>query len=492
MKKKQSIAWSNILFWTLLGAVVLGVRLYLVDLLPTYLWSKDTGSYVRSASHWLQTGHWETDPRRGPVYSMFIAGCLRVWGDFNAVVAMQHLLGAVAVLAAVAVLRRMQKSASWLALFLCSYALAVNGGVLHMGQMIRNETLLLFFATSALSCWWAALRTGNAIWLFCCGLATALLALTKNIFAPLPLLVTAMAIWHYRAVWRRAILHISLFLLGIGIVSGGASLVKPKTTEPQQGYLLYARVAQFTVLDGGIEPEIKALIRPDIEAYRQLGRLDNNLILKRTAVPKINQHLRQHGKTMADANALCMRLALEAIRANPSLYAKQVLGDLSNLLFKNAKQIKKPDQEDIAANLTLLTKELQTKEGVPWQPLPQSIAASERAASPGFFKLYHLLTGSSWLFTVAPVFITTLLIPVFIWLRTGTERLWWLGLGILWGFTIVLLCTVGRPMDRYLLPVLPIMFWTLSYGFLLLWDFAKSFGTKPAISPDSQAHDIAA
>ena len=38
-----------------------------------------------------------------------------------------------------------------------------------------------------------------------------------------------------------------------------------------------------------------------------------------------------------------------------------------------------------------------------------------------------------------------------------------------WWFLIVLLCTVGRPLSRYLLPVVPLMFWTLGSAVALAW-----------------------
>jgi hypothetical protein len=90
------------------------------------------------------------------------------------------------------------------------------------------------------------------------------------------------------------------------------------------------------------------------------------------------------------------------------------------------------------------------------------------------------------------VFITTLLIPLFIWLSSGAERLWWLGLATLWGFTLALLCTVGRPMDRYLLPVLPIMFWSLSHGLFLLCDSTANFLRKRSTPADQRSGHVAA
>ena len=40
-----------------------------------------------------------------------------------------------------------------------------------------------------------------------------------------------------------------------------------------------------------------------------------------------------------------------------------------------------------------------------------------------------------------------------------------------WWFLIVLLCTVGRPLSRYLLAVVPVMFWTLGFRVALAWNW---------------------
>ena len=34
---------------------------------------------------------------------------------------------------------------------------------------------------------------------------------------------------------------------------------------------------------------------------------------------------------------------------------------------------------------------------------------------------------------------------------------------------MILLSTVGRPIERYLMPLIPIMFWTLSGVILVVW-----------------------
>ena len=52
--------------------------------------------------------------------------------------------------------------------------------------------------------------------------------------------------------------------------------------EPEAGEMFYGRTAQWTYLDGGIVPAIKARIHDEAAAYadrfRRTGRLDNNEI----------------------------------------------------------------------------------------------------------------------------------------------------------------------------------------------------------------------
>jgi len=38
----------------------------------------------------------------------------------------------------------------------------------------------------------------------------------------------------------------------------------------------------------------------------------------------------------------------------------------------------------------------------------------------------------------------------------------WLTLGAVWGFNVVIICTVGRPIPRYLMACMPVIFWTLA------------------------------
>ncbi len=94
---------------------------------------------------------------------------------------------------------------------------------------------------------------------------------------------------------RLAVTQVLIFALAFGVPYMGAKVFKHKTLgidrsdEPQDGVLLYGRTAQFTYLDGGIEPDLKTQIRAQVEAYqrevfgdgKKPPHLNNNEILKK-------------------------------------------------------------------------------------------------------------------------------------------------------------------------------------------------------------------
>lgn len=75
------------------------------------------------------------------------------------------------------------------------------------------------------------------------------------------------------------------------------------------------------------------------------------------------------------------------------------------------------------------------------------------------------------LFSRAPVLWTSLGVTALAFFRRGKMRWWWITAAVSWWFLIVLLCTVGRPLSHYLLPVIPIMFWTLGTIVALVWNW---------------------
>jgi hypothetical protein len=500
-------AWAEVLIWGMIVGVTVGMRLYLVHLLPVALWSKDAGSYAYSAFRWIHAGVWETDPRRGPVYSMLIAVCGKLWGNIYSLMVVQHVMGVTAILLSVFALRLLHGRRALIPLAACGYAYGVHGLPLYMEQLVRNETILFFCGTVSLVTWLFAIRWRQPHWLWITGFAAAVLSATKNVWLPFPLVFAGATLWYFRKDMRLAVTQVLIFVVAFGVPYEGAKIFKHRTLgidrsdEPQEGVLLYGRTAQFTKLDGGIDPEIKAQIRAQVEAYQQevfgdgkrAPKLNNNEILKKTVVPHLTKILRAEGKTGDDLNALCRALALEAIRTHPMQYGEQVLRDMVRMNLTSGVRYVAPDNSEVDSQRSLL---LELKAPDPIIHEPESLAKLSaiagtaagdeskatrkalRRATKGRFATYRRVLLSSWMFDLAPVLLTTLLLPVVWWLSPSPTRAWWVGAAGIWYFTVVLLATVGRPLDRYLIPALPVMFFTLSSAVMMGWNAACGGNSK--------------
>ncbi|MEA3188414.1 MAG: Dolichyl-phosphate-mannose-protein mannosyltransferase [Chthoniobacter sp.] len=468
---------AEVIVWLLVVAAVVGIRVYLVHLLPTILWSRDSGSYMGASLRWMHGAVWESDPRRGPIYSLLIAGCLAAWKSFDALMVVQHVLGGIAVLTGIVLLRLMHTRRAIFVIGLCGYAYAVYALPLLMEHLLRNETLLFLFSSLIFASWYLAVAREEPHWLWIAGISAGLMQLTKAVFAPLPLVLIALHLWFYRKQPKLAAKQVIIFVLAFVLPLVGAKIHHQLTghrrpPEPQSGILLYGRTAQFTVLDSGIEPEVKTLIRQEVEDYKKLPKLDNNMVLKRTIVPKLTVYYRSIHKTPTDLNRLCRQLAVEGIKANKLAYVKQVLQDLKTLHFKSGFHADMPNANDVLSSE--LTLQSYTRPD-PLMHKEESLAIMQSRHDKPHFATYRHRTKEAWLFSLKPVFLTSLLLPVFIYFTRDKRRLWWLGAAAMWYFTLILLSTVGRPLDRYLLPGVPIMFCTLCSAviFVSQWLFDR-------------------
>jgi hypothetical protein len=507
--------WAEVVVWAFLVTVTVGMRLYLIHLLPIGLWSKDAGSYAYSAFRWLHTGIWETDPRRGPIYSMLIALCGKLWGSISSLMILQHAMGVIAILLSVLVLRLLHGRRALIPLAACGYAYGVYGLPLYLEHLVRNETVLFFCGTVSLATWFFAIRRRQPHWLWITGIAAAILTATKNVWLPFPLVFAVATLWYFRKEMRLAVTQVLIFAVAFTVPYMGAKVFKHRTLgvdrsdEPQDGVLLYGRTAQFTYLDGGIEPDIKIQIRDQVLAYQhevfgdgsKPPHLNNNEILKVTVVPHLNAMLRKEGKTGDDLNALCRALAIEAIRTHPLQYARQVWRDMVHMHLTGGVRYVAPDDSEPETQRELL-EELPTPD--PMIRAPEALAKLDqitgqtaaddqgqaptkkemRQASKGRFNTYRRLLLSAWLFDLAPVLLTSLLLPVVFFLSPLPTRAWWLGSAGIWYFTVVLLSTVGRPLDRYLIPALPVMFFTLSSALMLAWNALAGSPGSPEGLPE--------
>ena len=473
--------------WLLVAALVVGGRWFVAAHLPTYVWTRDSGSYVAPAIAWLDGARWVTSARRGPVYSLFIAAIFKAGGTLATVADAQAVLGAVTAALTVALARRWLGRRAFWPLLVCAGFYALYGMPVELERLIRNETLLTFLSTLAFGSWFVALRRGSAGWMAASGLFGGLMHLLKGIFPVFPLLVVGLVAWNWRRRPRRAAVLSACYLLMFALPLAGSRLYSRlsgtiRPPEPEDGQMFYGRTAQWTYLEGGLAPDIKARIHDQAAAYaerfRRTGKLDNNEIVKRTVIPTLKTILvNERGQTLVDVNRFCWRLGLEAAAHHPWAYGRQFAHDLYELNF-------------ISAQRFVVFQ--------PWQ-LEGSVSDAQRyvaARPPGEAALaarvfdlsrtraaVHAATAKHsalWLFSrsvqmagrlrlLSPVFLTTLALPWLAWARRGRERLFWLGNAALWFYYLVLLSTVGRPLDRYLMPVLPIMFWAISSAAVSVW-----------------------
>ncbi|MBX7158454.1 MAG: glycosyltransferase family 39 protein [Verrucomicrobiae bacterium] len=463
----------EIALWILFLGCALAVRYYLIHFFPVYIWSKDSSSYVDTAFQWIHTGVWETDIRRGPIYSLFIGLILKIAPNLSAIMIAQHILGAIAIILAVALFCRLYPSDTRWIILLCGAAYGLYELPLYLEHLIRNETLLLIFATGALGAWAMALHsTHPSRWLLISGLSAGLLTLTKNIFLPFPFLViTVLFYLHFknkRTLVLSTFAFIGSFLLPYLAVYLQHSSAPDKTERSSYaGVQFYGRVAQWTYLEGGLYPEIKTLIHEPVETYRKFKKPDNNVVIKKLIVPVIEEHLKTQGKGFSEVDRICRNLAFEAIRKNPGLFTKQVLNDLYKLHFRcgyQSRLLKTNDLRDLIDDMEQISRpDPMMHYNTVMQTLHNKVEANN-------FSGYYRFIKMSWLFEIfPPAFLTTLLLPLLFFFDRTPMRLFWLTVAGVWFFNIILLATVGRPLNRYFVPLAPLMFWTLTGTLIWLW-----------------------
>jgi hypothetical protein len=261
--------------------------------------------------------------------------------------------------------------------------------------------------------------------------------------------------------------------------------------------MFYGRTAQWTYLDGGVAPDLKPRIRGQVEEYirrfRATGRLDNNEIVKRTVVPALKDILiNERHLQPADVDRLCWRLGIEAVEHHPAEFLRQVIHDCYFLNFITAQRMIFFKREELPPSVRDAA-QFASEHYAADDSLAQrlfGLDAARRAVTEGvkvrsglqtFARFLHRM--ANWRI-VSPVFVTTLLLPVLVYFTRDADRLFWLGMGILWYYYLALLATVGRPLDRYLLPVTPIAFWAYCTGLTMLWNLALRrgwFGTEKRI-----------
>ena len=473
--------------WLALLACVVGLRWWVAAHLPTYVWTRDSGSYLAPATSWLNGSPWVTSARRGPVYSLFLACIFKLGGTLKTVADAQAALGAFTTVLTMAFARAWLGRRGFWPLVICAAVYVLYGMPIELERLIRNETLLIFLSTVAFGAWFCALRTGSSWWIATSGFCTGSMQLLKGIFPVFPLIVVALVIWNWRGRPRHAAglvaVYVALFCLPLAtskLYSRLSGTTRP--AEPEDGQMFYGRTAQWSYLEpDGILPDLKARIHDQAaayaERYRRTGKLDNNEIVKRTVVPTLKTVIvDERGGTLVDVNRVSWRLGLEAVRHHLGAYLRQVLHDLFYLNFITAQRMMPFEGKQLLAS----ARDAEIYESSKGKgdaldarlfALPSARGAIHEASQSGggLQRYARFSTAMGRVRLLSPVFLTTVLLPLLVWFSRGRQRLFWLGNFLLWYYYLLLLSTVGRPLDRYMMPVVPIMFWTISTAAAWAW-----------------------
>lgn len=468
------------MIWLALALCAAGLRWYLADHLPTYIWTRDSGSYLAPAVDWLNGGQWVTSARRGPVYSLFLAAVLRGGGTLATVANIQAVIGFLTAGLTVAFIRSWLGRRSALIAAVCTTFYVFYSLPLELEKLIRNETILVFLATLAFGSWHCGLRKGSSAWLALGGLFTGLMHLLKGIFPVYPIIVLAIIAWNWRRQPRRFVQLGGVFLL-LFLAPLAASKLYSRLThtgrppEPEDGQMFLGRTAQWTYFGtGGVQPDLKVRIRDQAEAYaeryRRTGKLDNNEIVKRTVVPTLKTIIvNERGGNLVEVNRACWRLGLEAVAHHPGAYLRQFLHDLFYLNFISAQRMTPFEPKALLAGARDARIYATSKTGESaltpkiFDPERSAGAIIEATRPDGMLqRLARLLGAMGRIRFLSPVFLTTISLALLTWVKRGRERWFWIGNLLLWTYYLVLLSTVGRPLDRYLMPVVPIMFWAIT------------------------------
>lgn len=471
--RASGLGWrAECAMWLLLIAAVVVPRCVMISVVPVPLWSNDSGSYVEPALRFLDGGGWISNERRGPTYSMMIAAFVGSGAGLWGMVLFQHLLGGACVLASALVLRVWFGRPAMVPIAAAGVGYGFYNLPIYVAHLVRVETLLLALLAASFGSLALALRYGSRRWAFASGLATGLAAVTKGLLGPYPLIALAGLAWVQRRAPKMAAVLALLFLVGMFVPKAVFGVltradVGDFDSESYAGIQLYGRVAQWTRMDGGIHPQLKEHIRPQVEAYRALEKRDNNLVIKRLIVPRIKAFVEQHPIGDRTLDRVCRDLAFEAIASQPGAFLSQAWHDLNQLLFRTAFRKKLPsagDLEELAGDIEQI--------GSPAdRVMPPSTARALRdIASGDRLEPLWSMARFGWLFEwKAPIWLTSLALPIAFFVGRGAWRPWLLAIAAFWYFNLLLFCTVGKPLNRYFAPFSPVMFWAMGAVLCQAW-----------------------
>ena len=161
---------------------------------------------------------------------------------------------------------------------------------------------------------------------------------------------------------------------------------------------------------------------------------------------------------------------MEAVRDQPQAWGRQILGDLETLQMRAGVKNEFPsDKQIIDAQKSLREYAGPNRRLHPTMEGERMEAILASRLEGDSFHFFHRCLDHSWLFQDYPGLFTTLALLLVFLFTGGKTRFFFVGIAAVWFSNMVLLSTVGRPLERYLMPLVPIMFWAMSGVILVAW-----------------------
>jgi 4-amino-4-deoxy-L-arabinose transferase-like glycosyltransferase len=319
----------------LLAVVVLvaaGLRLAFALRVPVFV-TKDSLEYIQPALGLVGGGAFELAQRRTPVYPLFIAGSVGLFGqDLLAITFAQHLLGVATAGLAYAIGRLTFGRVAGL---LAGLLAALSGPLLIYEHYLITEPVFAFLLVGAVGLFVAGLRTERRALIALGGLTLGLAALTRPVGQAVLVVLPFAFLAHYRA-WRPT-------LQSCALAAGCFALVVVPWAIRNQvvyGTAGAASIGRFLISRSVKHERDFVFYEKDVGAYpgeaaertraRQIAQEVTN---KRPEPGQIFQRVRDElGLTEARTDALLKDIALEAIMRNPGLWVEGTVEMFSELV----------------------------------------------------------------------------------------------------------------------------------------------------------------
>jgi len=318
-------------FWIVLLAAVL-LRAAFVFRVPLFV-TKDSLEYFEPALSLVSGGPFELAQRRTPIYPLFLAGSISLFGqDLLGIALAQHALGVATAALTYGMGRLTFGRAAGLVAGLLA---ALSGPLLIYEHYLITEPVFAFGLVAAISFFVAGMRFERGWLIALGGLVLGVAALTRPVGQVVLVVVPLALLAHHRA-WRPTL---RLSALAIGCF---ALVVVPWAIRNQivYGTAGAASVGRFLISRSVKHERNFVFYEPSVGPYpgeprdrARARQIAQDVTNKRPEPGQIYQRVRDElGLSEAQTDALLKDIALEAIMRDPLLWAEGTLEMFASLV----------------------------------------------------------------------------------------------------------------------------------------------------------------